>query len=220
MHSDTAAHDHAPYALGAAPTLAALAATTGDLLLLWVANAPRPELALPRPPDGALFCGFLLGVFTIPLYGLGYRQIAARLAPASARGARLVFLSGAYGGALGGVVHGMTTLAIRIDADAGLPPADPLTLAGRYGTYLYPLWGVIALLVVLGAAVYAALVLRDGTDYPRWMAAVNPVALLLVVGALGSVHPLLTAFVVPAGPNLVHVIFFALTAACRRRRVD
>lgn len=196
-----------------AATVAALAATTGDCLLLWVANAPRPELALPHPPAGTLFVGFLLGVFAIPLYGLGYRRIADELTPVSARGARVIFLSGAYGGALGGVVHGVTTLAIRIDSDAGVPPVDPLTLAGRYGRYLYPLWGAIALLVLVGAAVYAALVWRGGTSYPRWMAAVNPAVLLLVVGALGPLHRMLAAFVVPAGPNLVHVLFFALTTA-------
>jgi hypothetical protein len=205
---------HAGRNLAVAATLAAVAAGTGDLLLLWVANAARPELALPRPPDGALFVGFVLGVLAIPLYGLGYRHVGRVLEPASPRGARVVFLAGAYGGALGGVVHGMTTLAIRIDADAAAPPADPLTLAGRYGTYLYPLWGAIAVLAVVGAAVYATLVLRGGTAYPRWMALVNPVTLLLVVGALGPLHPLLGAFAVPAGPNLVHVVFFALAAAC------
>ncbi len=198
---------------GVAATLAAIAATIGDLLLLWVANARRPELALPHPPDGALVVGFLLGVLAIPVYGLGYHQVARRLAPDGAGVARWVFLSGAYGGALGAVVHGMTALAIAVDQAGGAPPRDPLAVVGRYGTYLYPLWGVLALLVVAGAALYAALVLGGRTGYPRWMAAVNPIVLLVVVSALGSRNPLLAAFVVPAGPNIVHVVFFALTTA-------
>jgi hypothetical protein len=202
--------------LGVAATLAAVAATTGDLLLLWVANAARPELALPRPPDAALFVGFLLGVLAIPLYALGYRHVAAALAPASARGARAFFLLGAYGGALGGVVHGMTSIAIAIDRNAGAAPTDPLALVGRYGAFLYPLWALLAALLLAGAVLYVALVARGGTRYPRWMAAVNPIVLLVAVAMLARPDPLLAAFVVPAAPNLAHVAFFALTTAYRR----
>ena len=51
--------------------VAALAASAGDLLLLWVASAGRTELGLPAPLPGALLAGHLLGVFAIPLYGVG-----------------------------------------------------------------------------------------------------------------------------------------------------
>ena len=98
---------------GVAAVAAALAATAGDLLLLWVANAARPELHLAPPPPGALVAGYYLGVLAIPLYGLGYWEVAQGLAPAGERAARAVFLLGLSGGALGGVVHGVTGLVIH-----------------------------------------------------------------------------------------------------------
>jgi hypothetical protein len=186
--------------------------------LLWVANAPRPELALPPPPDGALFVGFLLGVLGIPLYGLGYRRVASGLAPAGATAARAFLLLGAYGGALGGAVHGMTALAIAADRAAGMPPTDPIACVGRYGLYLFPLWGLLALLLLAGAALYTALVLRGDTIYARWMAALNPIVLLVLVGTVGTATPTLGAFLVPAAPNVAHVLFFAITAVAGRER--
>ena len=101
---------------------------------------------------------------------------------------------------------------------AGAPVTDPLTLAGRYGAYLYPLWGIVATLVFVASVLYAALVRRGDTAFPRWMTPLNPAVLLVIVGTLGSATPLLAAFLLPAAPNLVHAIFFALTTACPRSR--
>src|SRR6186997_2609559 len=85
-------------AFGKVATLAAVCASLGDLALLYVANARRPELALPPPPDGLLLAGFYLGVLALPLYGLGYWRVASGLHDAA--DARRVVALGAFGGAL------------------------------------------------------------------------------------------------------------------------
>ena len=119
-------------AAGLAATVAALAATAGDLLLLWVANAARPELsALPPPPPVSLIAGYYLGVLAIPLYGLGYWQVAEDIASGGRRVARAVFLLGLSGGAVGGVVHGVTGLVIHADRLLGAAGDDPLAVVGR-----------------------------------------------------------------------------------------
>ena len=77
--------------LAAIGALAAVAASAGDLLMLWVANARRPELGLAAPPDTVLWLGAALGVVGHSRVrgGLSGGRAARRGPPArSARGVR------------------------------------------------------------------------------------------------------------------------------------
>lgn len=197
---------------------AAVAASAGDLLLLLAANAGRPEAgALPAPSEGLLVLGHYLGALAIPLYALGYRQVARGLAPGSPRIARWVFGLGAYAAALGGTVHGLTALLISTERRAGAPPTDPLAFVAHAGPFLLPLSTLALAALLTGSILYAVAVLRGGTAFPAWMAAANPALLVALVSLLAWPSPLLRAFVVPAAPNLVHVIFFGLVARMTMR---
>ena len=200
-------------ALGA---VAAVAANAGDLLLLWFASAGRAELGLPALPDGALLAGHLLGVFAIPLYGVGYWGVSRAIGAAHRRAARFVFVAGALGGAYGGAVHGITGMAERLQAAAGIVPGDPMAFIEQLGGFLVPLWIVVAIAIAAGSIVFAAAVWRGDTAFPRWMALANPVALLLLAALLGAQTPLGRAVLVPAAPNTAHVWFFALAALSMR----
>ncbi len=212
----TAALDRAA---GTAGVVAAVLATLGDLLLLYVANSARPEFAaLPRSPHGVLLVGTMLGVLAIPLYGLGYWHVATGLAPEHARAGRAVFLLGAYGGALGGIVHGVTGLIIEVERRAGTGGADPFAVLVRYGSCVLPLWGILAALSLAGSALFARAIWRGPTAYPRWMALANPATLVVALSLVGSLSPWLRAFLLPAAPNVAHVVFFGATSAVLRRR--
>jgi uncharacterized protein DUF6796 len=195
---------------------AALVASAGDLLLLWTANTERPELGFfPPPPDGVTVAGAWLGVLAIPLYALGYRAAACALAPASARAARWVGGLGAYTAAIGAAVHGITAVLVANARHAGVPPTDPLAFVAQSGPYLVPFWVIGTVATIAGSAIFAATVLGGRTALPRWMAAANPALLILVVGTLAAPSAWLRAFLVPAAPNLVHVLFFLLVARGR-----
>jgi hypothetical protein len=192
--------------------VAALAASLGDLLLLWFANAGRSELGLPAPPDGALLIGHQLGVFAIPLYGVGYWGVSRAIGAAHRCAARFVFVAGALGGAYGGVVHGVTGIAEQLEAAAGIAPGDPMAFIARLGAFLVPLWAVIAIAITAGSVVFAVAVARGDTALPRWMALASPFALVVLGALLGAPTPIGRALLVPAAPNLAHVWFFALAA--------
>jgi hypothetical protein len=198
--------------------VAAVVATAGDLGLLWAANAARPELGLPPPPAGVLLAGYYAGAFAVPLYVLGYWQLSRRLVPAGPTLARAVYLLGTAGSIVGGILHALTGFVIRYEGSSGLSGADPMVIVLRYGMFLVPLWGLIVGTTVAGSALYALAVQRGGTAYPRWMAAVNPFVLegiLLLVARVTS--PVVAAFLVPATPNVAHVVFFAASVAAARR---
>jgi hypothetical protein len=188
------------------PVTAAVLASIGDLLLLLVAHGARTVAGWPRA--SVLVAGHYLGVLTIPLYALGYRAASRSLPPWNAR---VVAALGAFGGVVGAAIHGITAVTLALE-----PPraADAGTFAGLapVAAYLLPLWTIAAAAVLAASLAFALPVLRGDGAYPRWLAALNPVVLVLAIGAAASVSPWSRAIIAPAAPNLAHVVFFALVA--------
>lgn len=96
--------------------------------MLYVANAARPELALPTPSPTLLWIGGALGVGAIPLYALGYRQAAAMVSPRFASYARVISSAGVLGSLIGAVIHGCTAVFIRDGLASGAPANDPIVV--------------------------------------------------------------------------------------------
>lgn len=199
---------------------AALAATLGDLLMLFVGNSLRPELQLPRPPGIALPIGGLLGVAAIPLYALGYRAVARAIGRSSRAQARVVFVSGSAAAILGALIHGMTAVSLGRAVAGGAAARAPLETIAAEGGSLLAAWGVASLLVLLASlAVFVAGTSR-ARALPRHLGWLNPAALTLLFGAAGLPWELGRAFLLPAAPNLAHAAFFfsALRALGRTPR--
>lgn len=192
-------------------TLAAVAATLGDLLMLYVANAGRPELALPAPPRFALPAGALLGVAAIPLYALGYREAARAIADASATRARVVSLCGAGAAVAGAIIHAATARAIR-GATGAAPPLESVAASGP----LLAGWAFAALLVGIASAVVMRAGIAEPRTLPRTVTWLNPAVVTLLLGAAGLASEPGRSFLTPAAPNLAHVVFFASLLLARR----
>jgi hypothetical protein len=194
---------------------AALVGTIGDLLLLATSNASRPGFEwLPPASEAALLVGTYLGLLAIPLYGIGYRDVAARF---DAPYRRPLTALGIAGGVLGGTTHALTGLAIHVELRGGTGGVDPVTMIARYGSYLLPLWALIAAMVLAGAGIYAVGVLGGRSALPRWAAIANPLVLTVGIVLLGATSAIGQGFLVPAAPNLAHVVFFAVASAMPRR---
>jgi len=192
---------------------AAVVATAGDLLMLYVANAARPELALPAPPGFALALGGVLGVAAIPLFALGYRAVARAIAPASRTRARLVLAGGIGAAAIGAGIHGITAFAIRAGQAAGAAGASPVEAVAANGL-LVVAWAAAALLVVVASAA-----ILGSRALPRPVTWLSPALATVLLALAGLPSELGRAFLLPAAPNLAHVAFFgaALLAAPRVR---
>ena len=187
--------------------VAALAASAGDLALLYVANARRPELALPEPPDALLWVGAALGVLGIPLYAFGYRAASRLVLARSRAGASLVFAAGATLAGLGAVIHGLTALEIHASLAAGTPSPSPLEGVAASGPLLLGLWALAALGTALASLMFAWL--QRGA-----LALLSPLCVTIALALAALPTEALRSFLAPAAPNLAHVVFFA---ACARR---
>jgi hypothetical protein len=186
---------------------AAVVASVGDLLMLWVANALRPGFGIPSPPPGALRLGVALGVVAIPLYALGYAAAAARARPALGRGADAVMLAGGLGAVLGAYIHAATAWLIEDQMRGAGAVGAPLDGVMRAGAALTVPWAAATLLVMLASAALAWAARRAAV--PRAWLVANPAVATLLLGAAGAATELGRAFVVPAAPNLAHIVFFA-----------
>jgi hypothetical protein len=192
--------------------LAAMAATLGDLLMLYVANSRRPELLLPEVSAEALWVGAALGVLGIPVYALGYHAASRMLGPVSRRSARAVFLLGSLGAAIGAGIHALTALQIQSDLEAGAPALDPIEAVASWGPTLPALWAMAAALVVSASLIFGWRVGRGGGPAPRFLGLANPALITVALVGVGMTTPLLRAFLAPAAPNVAHVLFFAACA--------
>jgi hypothetical protein len=200
-------------AAGIVATLAAVLASAGDLLLLAVANGIAPALAAAghlRP--AALVAGYYLGVLAIPFYALGYRDVGRRLPRPYGR---LVTVLGACGALVAATIHGVTGMAI---ATLQAPSGGGVDTLRPVAAYLVPLWTIVALATFVGSVAFALPVLRGESSYPRWLAVANPVVGVAAISACAAVSPTAAPLLVPASPNVAHVLFFALTTFLSRER--
>lgn len=190
--------------------IAAVFATAGDFLLLYIGNSQRAELALPQISEGWLWLGGMLGVLAIPFYALGYRAVSEWIAPLSRRAAQALFVSGVIGSLLGASIHALTAAYIGASLHRGIVNEDPLNAVLQSGPLLASLWGLAAILVVFASLLFVWYIASGRTTAPRALALANPAFLTLALGIAGSPSIFLRAFLTPAAPNLAHVIFFVL----------
>lgn len=184
----------------------AVVATVGDFCLLYVGNTGGGGI-------GVILAGALLGIVGIPLYALGYSAAARPMRAGHLRLARTVSVAGGLGAIAGAAIHALTGVLIYRGFQGGTLGGDPLEAVAQSGPLLPALWAVAALLVLIasGALVYG--VIRGGHRALRLPALLNPVFGTVVIAGVGLVAGPAQDYVVPAAPNLAHVLFFALLAA-------
>jgi hypothetical protein len=193
---------------------AAVVASAGDFLLLWVGNALRPELGLSTPPGVALPLGGSAGVLAIPLSALGYRAVAAAARPRAPTLARVVALGGLGMGVIGAAIHGLTTLVIR----AGLAGATGRRRSSRGPAARAGLDWLGAALCLLAARRRSSRRASRARALPRALGLANPLALTFVLALAGLPWEWGRSFLLPAAPNLAHCVLRIRAHVTRRSR--
>lgn len=159
-----------------------------------------------------LFAGHYLSVLAAPLYILGYWHLSQHLKPASVTGARAFFLIGAYSFAVGAVWLGQRAFLAYLvqESAAGSYSGD---LLETFASLNEPLVNVLRIAVLINSVIWVALIWKRASQYPRWMAAFNPFALLALIFAFYFVSPDMGRYLLPGAMNVVHVILFGLSLA-------
>jgi hypothetical protein len=151
--------------------------------------------------------GHFIGALGAPLYLVGCWHIQQMLSPASPRWSWMAFFIMAYG-----FVVGIIWIGSRASVSALINlPATPetLQLIDLYGLRYETLLQVIRVAVLLLSVIYVRLVLTGRSHYPRWMAALNPILLILASFLVYVLVPELGKFLMPIALNVAFFIFFA-----------
>lgn len=157
--------------------------------------------------------GHFLGVLAAPVYFIGYWHISEMLRPAGNKLAMAVLGLGVYAFAIGNVwLGGRVNLALVVQArdQVGGDQAQLLSsILEGISAHNEPLINVVRVLVLVISLLMAWGIFSGKSHYPRWVLAVLPIVLLIIIFVSYAVLPAIGVYLLPAAMNLAHLIFFA-----------
>jgi hypothetical protein len=162
--------------------------------------------------------GALLGVFATPLVLAGYWQLYHGLAGANESLVLLTILLFNCASVIGAFVHGSFyflgeyVLALNnVDEQSQSVIAD---MIARHRKVLIISYAPVMIMVVIASILFSVLVATQKTAFPIWMAAVNPLTLIIMWLVLKRILPqFIRDWTEGAGFNIAFMIFFICTTS-------
>lgn len=153
--------------------------------------------------------GHFLGVFGAALYPIGCYHIYQMLRPASSRWAFTAFLIGSFGFMVGVVWIGSRA---SISALVQLPETAEINhLISLYELRYETLLQVIRMTTLILSGIIIWLILTGRSYYSRWMAAFNPILLIVANFILFAFVPVIGKHTMPIALNVSFLVFFLLS---------
>ena len=153
--------------------------------------------------------GHFFGVLGAPLYLVGCWHIHLMLRPANPTWSLTAFIAAAYGFVVGAVwIGSRASISALVNS-----PESPglLALTGLYDLRYETLLWVTRIAVLLLSAIYIWLTLTGRSHYPKWMALLNPILLLVASFVVFVVAPDIGKYLMPIALNVAFFIFFSLS---------
>ena len=148
--------------------------------------------------------GHFFGVLGAPLYVVGAYHIYLMLRPANETAARIAGLMMAYGCIVGAVWIGSRANAVELVATGGI--AEQLALYElRYESLLQ----VVRVAVLLLSLIFIWLCLTGRSLYPRYMAALNPILLIILAFIIFFTVPEIGKYIMPIALNVAFFVMFS-----------
>lgn len=153
--------------------------------------------------------GHFFGVLGAPLYLVGCWHIYLMLKPANPTWSLIAFFTAAYGFVIGVVWIGSRASISALVNSPESPELLPLMHLYdlRYETLLW----VTRIAVLLLSAIFIWLTLTGRSHYPKWMALLNPILLLVASFVVYLVAPDVGKYLMPIALNVAFFIFFLLS---------
>ena len=151
--------------------------------------------------------GHFIAVLGAPLYVIGCWHIRLMLRPAGERWSLVAFLVAAYGFVIGIVWIGSRA---SISALINVPvSADVLHLIDLYNFRYETILQVTRVSVLLLSVIYIGMTMKGRSHYPRWMAFLNPILLIVASFVVYAVAPAIGIYLMPIALNVAFFIFFS-----------
>ncbi len=160
--------------------------------------------------------GHFVAMLGAPMYLIGCWHIRLMLKPASDRWSLVAFFIMAYGFAIGIVWIGSRA---SISALVNMPVTpDVQHLIDLYDFRYETLLQVTRIAVLALSIIFVALVARGRSHYPRWMAALNPILMIVASFVVYAIAPSLGKYLMPIALNVAFFILFlaSITTAIKK----
>ena len=160
--------------------------------------------------------GHFVAMLGAPMYLIGCWHIRLMLKPASDRWSLVAFFVMAYGFAIGIVWIGSRA---SISALVNMPVTpDVQHLVELYDFRYETLVQVTRIAVLVLSIIFVALVVRGRSHYPRWMAALNPILMIVASFVVYALAPALGKYLMPIALNVAFFILFlaSITIAIKK----
>lgn len=160
--------------------------------------------------------GHFVGVLGAPLYLVGCWHIKLMLQPANKIWSMTAFFVAAYGFAVGAVwIGSRASISALVNA-----PTSPeiVQLIGLYDFRYETLLQIIRVTVLALSVIYILLTLTGRSHYPKWMAALNPILLILVSFIVYAVTPSIGKYLMPIALNVAFFVLFVASIMIARKK--
>ena len=160
--------------------------------------------------------GHFVAMLGAPMYLIGCWHIRLMLKPASDSWSLVAFFVMAYGFAIGIVWIGSRA---SISALVNMPVTpDVQHLIELYDFRYETLLQVTRIAVLALSIIFVALVVRGRSHYPRWMAALNPILMIVASFVVYAIAPALGKYLMPIALNVAFFILFlaSITIAIKK----
>jgi len=193
---------------GQAGFAAAILVGIGEFLLHYDALARYTEgfVFFEGVTQGRATIGHFFGVFGAPLYVLGAYHIYLMLRPANEFAARIAGFVMAYGCIIGAVWIGSRSSAVELVA-AGSVKEQIELYELRYENLLQ----LVRAAILVMSVVFVWLCLTGRSLYPRAMAILNPIFLIIVSFVIFFTLPALGKYVMPIALNVAFFVMFSVS---------
>ncbi len=153
--------------------------------------------------------GHFIGVLGAPLYLISYWHLMKMLEPANRIASRVAFAVMSYGIFMGAIWIGSRASISAIVNDPAL--AEAASLVSLYEFRYENLLEVTRLAALAFSGIFVWLVLTGRSHYPRWVAALNPILLILVSFAIWALVPSVGIYLMPIALNVAFAVLFTFS---------
>jgi hypothetical protein len=160
--------------------------------------------------------GHFIAVLSAPLYIIGCWHIRKMLAPASERWSMVAFLVGAYGFAVGAIwIGSRASISALVNTPELIEVSHLISLYDfRYETLLQ----IIRIAVLVLSVIFVWLTMSGRSHYPKWMAWLNPILLIVVSFVVYALVPAVGKYLMPIALNVAFAVFFVASTVIAVRK--
>jgi hypothetical protein len=160
--------------------------------------------------------GHFIAVLGAPLYLVGCWHIHLMLRPANPRWSLTAFFVMAYGFLVGIVWIGSRASLGDLVNSAASPEIE--NLVALYDFRYESLLQVIRFAVLILSVIFVWLTMTGRSHYPKWMAILNPIILIILSFVIYVITPALGKYLMPIALNVAFTIFFVASIRIARQK--